>query len=93
MLELHPSTDYTVHVYARGREDSRARDEAAMARQEWDNREAFEDYVSSRPRMAELTPRAKLPALSWRFFSGCLMLIRADRFNILCLVLLPTRMA
>ncbi|MFD9519623.1 hypothetical protein [Streptomyces sp. NPDC059979] len=45
-LTLHPATIYTVHVYARGREDSRARYEAAMVREEWGLREGFEDYVA-----------------------------------------------
>ncbi|MFE5595732.1 hypothetical protein [Streptomyces sp. NPDC056549] len=45
-LTLHPSTLYTVHVYARGRADSRARYEAAMAREEWGLREGLEHYVA-----------------------------------------------
>ncbi|MFD6889253.1 hypothetical protein [Streptomyces sp. NPDC059957] len=45
-LTLDPTTIYTVHVYARGREDSRARYEAAMVREEWDRRVGFEDYVA-----------------------------------------------
>ncbi|MEV8413967.1 hypothetical protein AB0P45_10195 [Streptomyces niveus] len=44
-LALHPATVYTVHVYARGRQDSRARCEAAMEREEWGRREGREDYV------------------------------------------------
>ncbi|MGW7088946.1 hypothetical protein ACWGH2_36330 [Streptomyces sp. NPDC054871] len=44
-LQLDPATAYTVHVYARGRQDSRARYEAAMAREEWGVHEGFEDYV------------------------------------------------
>jgi hypothetical protein len=42
---LDPSTVYTVHVYARGRQDSRARYEAAMEREQWGLHEGFEDYV------------------------------------------------
>ncbi|MEW2417540.1 hypothetical protein AB0953_28010 [Streptomyces sp. NPDC046866] len=45
-LTLQPSTVYTVHVYAKGREDSRARYEAAMGREEWGIHEGFEDYVA-----------------------------------------------
>ncbi|MFI6093111.1 hypothetical protein [Streptomyces sp. NPDC051218] len=44
-LQLDPATTYTVHVYARGRHDSRARYEAAMAREQWGLHEGFEDYV------------------------------------------------
>lgn len=44
-LALDPATVYTVHVYARGRQDSRARYRAAMAREEWGIHEGFEDYV------------------------------------------------
>jgi hypothetical protein len=44
-LTLDPSTVYTVHVYARGRQDSRVRYEAAMEREEWGTHEGFEDYV------------------------------------------------
>ena len=44
-LTLDPATVYTVHVYARGRQDSRARYEAAMEREEWGIHEGFEDYV------------------------------------------------
>ncbi|MFZ3494772.1 hypothetical protein ACODT5_16400 [Streptomyces sp. 5.8] len=45
-LQLDPTTIYTVHVYAKGRQDSRARHEAAMAREEWGLHEGFEDYVA-----------------------------------------------
>ncbi len=45
-LRLDPVTIYTVHVYAKGRQDSRARHEAAMAREEWGLHEGFEDYVA-----------------------------------------------
>ncbi|MGN5392410.1 hypothetical protein [Streptomyces sp. JL7001] len=45
-LTLHPAMIYTVHVYARGRDDSRARYEAAMVREERGLREGFEDYVA-----------------------------------------------
>lgn len=45
-LTLHPAAIYTVHVYARGRKDSRARYEAAMTREEWGLNEGFEDYVA-----------------------------------------------
>lgn len=44
-LALDPSRVYTVHVHARGRQDSRARYEAAMDRAEWGTHEGFEDYV------------------------------------------------
>ncbi|MGW5866741.1 hypothetical protein ACWFRJ_31725 [Streptomyces sp. NPDC055239] len=44
-LQLDPAAIYTVHVYARGRQDSRVRHEAAMAREEWGLHEGFEDYV------------------------------------------------
>ncbi|WHM41067.1 hypothetical protein [Streptomyces sp. BPTC-684] len=44
-LDLDPATVYTVHVYAKGRQDSRARYEAAMGREEWGIHEGFEDYV------------------------------------------------
>ncbi|MEV7526796.1 hypothetical protein [Streptomyces sp. NPDC091371] len=46
-LQLDPATIYTVHVYAKGRQDSRARHEAAMAREEWGLHEGFEDYVAA----------------------------------------------
>lgn len=44
-LPLDPSTVYTVHVYARGRQNSRDRYKAAMGREEWGAHEGFEDYV------------------------------------------------
>ncbi|GGV74422.1 hypothetical protein GCM10010277_88250 [Streptomyces longisporoflavus] len=44
-LQLDPATAYTVHVCARGRQDSRARYEAAMAREEFGLHEGFEDYM------------------------------------------------
>ncbi|MGW2636948.1 hypothetical protein [Streptomyces sp. NPDC001348] len=44
-LALDPATVYTVHVYARGRQNSRARYEAAMEREEWSAHEGYEDYV------------------------------------------------
>ncbi|MCJ0875453.1 hypothetical protein [Streptomyces sp. AP-93] len=44
-LQLDPAVRYAVHVYAKGRQDSRARFEAAMAREEWGAHEGFEDYV------------------------------------------------
>lgn len=44
-LALDPSTVYSVRVYARGRQDSRVRYEAAMKREEWGAHEGFEDYV------------------------------------------------
>ncbi|KOU30704.1 hypothetical protein ADK53_27815 [Streptomyces sp. WM6373] len=56
-LKLHPSTNYTVHVYARGREDSRARYEAAMDREEWGLREGFEHYVAIFVPAGEQAPR------------------------------------
>ncbi|MEU0008024.1 hypothetical protein ABZ079_28105 [Streptomyces sp. NPDC006314] len=57
-LTLHPATIYRVHVYARGREDSRARYEAAMARKEWGLSEGFEDYVAIFIPAGEQAPRA-----------------------------------
>ncbi|MFI1170226.1 hypothetical protein [Streptomyces melanogenes] len=44
-LQLDPASTYTVHVYAKGRQNSRARYEAAMDREEWGLHEGFEDYV------------------------------------------------
>ncbi|GAA0617322.1 hypothetical protein [Streptomyces crystallinus] len=44
-LLLDPSTVYTVRVYARGRQDSRARHQKAMDREQWGAHEGFEDYV------------------------------------------------
>ncbi|APU38867.1 hypothetical protein [Streptomyces sp. TN58] len=44
-LKLSPGTKYAVHVYARGRKDSRARFEAAMTRKDFGLHEGFEDYV------------------------------------------------
>jgi hypothetical protein len=44
-LHLDPATVYGVHVYAKGRQDSRSRYEAAMERGEWGIRAGFEDYV------------------------------------------------
>ncbi|MFF4351105.1 hypothetical protein [Streptomyces sp. NPDC001530] len=45
-LALDPAMVYTVHVYAKGRQDSRDRYEAAMEREEWGIHEGFEDYVA-----------------------------------------------
>lgn len=45
LLTLDPASVYTAHVYARGRQESRARFEAAMEREEWGMHEGFEDYV------------------------------------------------
>jgi hypothetical protein len=63
-LRLDPGTVHTVHVYARGREDSRARYEAAMEREEWGTHTGFEDYVvvfvpAGRQRKPE--PRLEVP--------------------------------
>jgi hypothetical protein len=44
-LALDPSVVYTVHVYARGRQDSRVRFEAAVEREQWGTHEGYEDYV------------------------------------------------
>ncbi|WP_031155644.1 hypothetical protein [Streptomyces xanthophaeus] len=57
-LALHPATIYTVHVYARGREDSRARYEAARVREKSGLREGFEDYVALFIPAGERAPRA-----------------------------------
>ncbi|MFD4240467.1 hypothetical protein ACFWP3_02455 [Streptomyces sp. NPDC058525] len=58
-LALDPATIYAVHVYARGREDSRARYEAAMAREEWGIHEGFEAYVAIFiPEGEQATPQA-----------------------------------
>ncbi|WP_329404213.1 hypothetical protein [Streptomyces melanogenes] len=64
-LQLDPASTYTVHVYAKGRQDSRARYEAAMDREEWGLHEGFEDYVVAfvptgqqvRPRRPGHSPR------------------------------------
>lgn len=57
-LQLDPATIYTVHVYAKGRQDSRARHEAAMAREEWGLHEGFEDYVAAFvPTRQQVRPR------------------------------------
>ncbi|MEV8314826.1 hypothetical protein AB0Q95_11690 [Streptomyces sp. NPDC059900] len=45
-LQLNPAMNYTVLVYAKGRQNSRARHGAAMDREEWGLHEGLEDYVA-----------------------------------------------
>lgn len=45
-LRLDPSSVYIVHIYAKGRTDSRERWQAAMDRGEYGTRERFEEYLA-----------------------------------------------
>lgn len=45
-LQLNPASIYAVHVYAQGRQDSWARQDAAMRRKEWVH-EGLESYVAA----------------------------------------------